>query len=322
MSVAEQRRLIINADDLGLSVAVSRGIEMAHREGMVTSATLMANMPGFEEGVRVARENPALGVGVHLNLIRGCPVAAEGLVRPLLDSGGRFFSDFFTIGRLCSLPEYLQAAEIEYRAQIEKVLAAGVQPDHLDFEKHHGVWRPLYALGARLAAEYGLGIRAYYEPLWFVLRNLPFPGVRRFWRSCHMFFYQFFRVRRAAVFSPDYFFGQSHIGALSREYLRDLIRNLPVGVSELMCHPGMRDEVEENGVATEAGASWITGARVNDLAVVADPEIQLLAQQSGIILGTYAKFAVAGAVGSTGMLGLDVIGSVATGDDAGEKRHG
>lgn len=284
------RTLIVNADDLGLSVAVSRGIEAAHRGGLVTSATLMANMPGFEEGVRVAHENPQLGVGVHLNLIRGYPVADETVVHPLLGAGGRFVPDFFAIGRLSATLAYQQAAESEYRAQIEKVLAAGVRPDHLDFEKHHGVWRPLYELGARLAREYGLGIRSYYEPLFFVLRELPFPGARPFWKSCHLFFYQLCRLSRPEVFSPRYFFGQSHIGALSRPYLRALLEHLPEGISELMCHPGMRDEAEESGLAGEAGASWITGARVNDLAAVADPEIRLLAQESGIRLARYGDF--------------------------------
>lgn len=289
------RALIVNADDLGLSVAVSRGIEKAHREGIVTSATLMANMPGFDEGVRVAQENPALGVGVHLNLIRGFPVSDSPALRPLLGNDGRFLSEFFTIGRLSAIREYQRAAMIEYRAQIEKVLAAGVRPDHLDFEKHHGIWKPLYEIGVQLAQEYGLGIRRYYEPLFFALQQLPFPGVRPFWTSCHLFLYQLFRLRRPRVFAPDYFFGQTHIGALTRDYLRALIQNLPEGVSELMCHPGMRDEAEEHGIAGDTGVSWITQARVGELAAVADPEIRLLAESSRITLGTYAGLAPAAA---------------------------
>ncbi len=302
------RTLIVNADDLGLSVAVSRGIEAAHRGGLVTSATLMANMPGFDEGVRVAHDNPALGIGVHLNLIRGCPVADELHVYPLLGPGGRFIPEFFAIGRLAATAAYQRAAEIEYRAQIEKVLAAGIRPDHLDFEKHHGVWRPLYEIGMRLAREYGLGLRSYHEPLFFVLRELPFPGVRPFWKSCHLFFYQRCRLKRPSVFSPDYFFGQSHIGALTREYLRALLQHLPEGVSELMCHPGMRDEEEENGVAGAAGASWITQARVNDLAAVADPEIRLLAQESNVRLATYADLLSAESAGTSPAAGLSPAG--------------
>ena len=285
------RCLIVNADDLGLSVAVSRGVERAYQAGLVTSATLMTNMPGFAEGVRVALENPGGGVGVHLNLIRGLPLSAPEEVAPLLVGGGRFIDNFYAIGRLAGTPEYLAAAEREYRAQIEKALAAGVRIDHLDFERHHGLWRPLYELAQGLAAEYGLGIRRYYEPLFFVLRNLPFPGVRPFWKSCHMFFYQRVCHRKPAVFAPDYFFGQSHIGQLSREYLRALFAALPEGVSELMCHPGLRDEGEESGVREEVGSSWITGGRVSDLAAVADPEICRLAAESGITLGTYAAFA-------------------------------
>ncbi len=284
------KRLIVNADDLGLSVAVSRGIEKGFREGLVTSATLMANMPGFEEGVRVSRDNPELGIGVHLNLIRGLPLSPADEVAPLLGPGGTFINSFYHIGRVSANKDYIAAAEREYRAQIEKVLDAGIKPDHIDFEKHHGIWRNLYNLADRLAGEYGLGIRSYYEPFFFVWQNLPSPGLGAMWKSLHLFTYQFFRHKRPKAFSPDYFFGQSHIGKLDRDFLRQLLYNLPEGTSELMCHPGLRDGEEEEGVSEAVGDSWITGCRINDLAALADPEINILAGNLDIKLGTFAEF--------------------------------
>ena len=148
------RRLIVNADDLGLTPEVSLGIEESHINGIVSSASLMANMNGFSAGVEVSRRNPRLGIGIHLNIIRGLPVTEAEEVHPLLDTDGRFISNIFHIGRLAANKDYLQAAEREYRAQIERILTAGITPDHLDFEKHHGIWKNLYNLGIRLAEEY------------------------------------------------------------------------------------------------------------------------------------------------------------------------
>lgn len=300
------KKLIINADDLGLSVAVSRGIEHAHRRGCVTSATLLANYPGFDEGVRVARDNPELGVGIHLNLIRGFPLCPPDAVAPLLE-GGRFPGRFWHIGRICGIPEYLQAAEREYRAQIEKVLAAGVRPDHLDFEKHHGMWAPLYRLGCRLAGEYGLGVRAYNEPLVFVWRHLPSPGARALWLSLHLHLYQLWAHRFARKFPqpgagnpgggensgqpcpprPRYFFGQTHIGRLDGEFLEALLASCPEGVSELMCHPGFRDYAEEERIAPLVGKTWITSCRDGELRALTARDWRAFARAHGVELGTY-----------------------------------
>lgn len=302
------RRLIINADDLGLSVAVSRGIEHAHRHGPVTSASLLANYPGFDAGVRVAMENPGLGVGVHLNLIRGEPLCPPDDVAPLLE-GGRFLGSFWRIGRVCAIPEYLRAAEREYRAQIERVLDAGLRPDHLDFEKHHGMWGPLYRLGCRLAGEYGLAIRAYHEPLVFIWRHLDFPSARAFWLSLHLHLYQKFAHRFARRFPmvgepaapggegdnggfpcparPGWFFGQAHIGLVDENLLAGLIANCPEGTSELMCHPGFRDFDEERRLAPLVGKTWITGRRDGELRALTARDWRAFASERGVELARY-----------------------------------
>src|ERR1700747_656451 len=84
------RSLIVNADDLGWTAGVNRGIAEAHRNGLVTSASLLANGSAFEDGVKTARELPALGVGVHLNLSDGSPTSAPDQVKSLLNEKGQF----------------------------------------------------------------------------------------------------------------------------------------------------------------------------------------------------------------------------------------
>ncbi len=126
------RRLIVNADDFGLSRSVNRGILETHERGVVTSCTLLANGPAFEDGLKLLRETPGLGVGIHLNPLRGRPVSpAESL--PRLTRNGSFH---LKLTGLIRLPFRLIAEELEreYRAQIEKVLDHGLRPTHLDGE--------------------------------------------------------------------------------------------------------------------------------------------------------------------------------------------
>ena len=247
----------------------------------------MANMGGFDSGVEVIRRNPQLGAGIHLNIIRGRPVLDTDTVYPLLDTDGRFITNIFQIGRLTANPDYLQAAEQEYRAQIEKVLAADIQPDHLDFEKHHGIWQNLYRIGISLATEYKLSIRSYNEPLFFALQNLPFPGYRNFWKSLHLKFYNSFFHRNFTTPMPDYFFGQTHIGKIDRDFLLALSSSLPEGISELMTHPGYN--LTSVSSQLDLGNSWITEKRTAELAALKDPAVLAAFTKTDIEITTFRE---------------------------------
>ncbi len=282
-----ERRLIINADDLGLTPEVSLGIEQSFQTGVVSSASLMANMPGFDAGVQVALRNPGLGIGVHLNLIRGLPLSTEDTVLPLLNPGGKFIDNIFHIGQRSANPDYQIAAEIEYRAQIERILDSGVRPDHLDFEKHHGIWQDLYTIGIRLAKEYKLAIRCYHEPLFWVMENLPFAGYRNLWRSLHLRIYNTLFHRKLDGVMPDFFFGQTHIGRIDKSYLLALFSNLPPGTSELMTHPGFI--IPKPQLTSELGTSWITESRQAELEALTDPAVKDALTASKIKLTTFKE---------------------------------
>src|SRR5258707_5165439 len=132
----EVRNLIVNADDLGWTHGVNRGIAEAHRNGIVTSASLLANGRAFEAGVQMAGESPRLGVGVHLNLSDGKPVAPAEEVKSLLDENGDFSGGpEALLFRLTAKSLETKEVETEWNAQIEKVRAAGVCPNHLDRHK-------------------------------------------------------------------------------------------------------------------------------------------------------------------------------------------
>ncbi len=133
--------LIVNADDFGLTSEVNRGIIEAHQRGIVTSATLMANAPAFEEAVALARQNPGLGIGCHLVAIGGRPLLDPSAVRLLLGADDQFppsLQNFLRLHPGCLFSSWRGRQQLaqEFAAQIEKVRQSGLHVSHLDTHKH------------------------------------------------------------------------------------------------------------------------------------------------------------------------------------------
>ncbi len=305
------RRLIVNADDFGFSESVNAGIARAHAQGILTSATLLANGAAFRDAVRTAAEHPALGVGIHLNLVRGKPLSPPDTVPLLMDAAGCFRR--FRVRRLTRA--FLAQAEREYRAQFEKVLEAGIVPTHADFEKHHAWQGPLYRLAGRLAAEYGaVGLRTLSEPVWFAVRRVGWPGFRRAGLAALLRagFALGGGAHGATCARPDWFFGQTHIGGMTERLWLRLLSALPPGVSEVMTHPGEAtdghpeeaagghpgeatgghpEEATDGhpGEATDGhpGASWIDACRAAELEALVSPSVRAAATSPTLSLITY-----------------------------------
>ena len=170
------KNLIVNADDLGWTAGVNRGIAEAHRHGIVTSASLLANGSAFASGVEVARSTPGLGVGVHLNLSDGAPVAARELVTSLVNDAGEFASGPENLLlRIASRGLALHEVEQEWEAQIEKVRDAsgGWEPREIDIGGGFAV--PRDPLGRsdrrRLAAPNAPSIAEYAKAITRALRD-------------------------------------------------------------------------------------------------------------------------------------------------------
>ncbi|WP_082232413.1 chitin disaccharide deacetylase [Halobacillus massiliensis] len=148
------KKLIINADDFGYSRGVNYGIIDSHRNGVLTSTTFMTNMPGRDHAAELAKENPNLGVGVHLVLTCGRPLLDSH--RTIVDSNGdfrnlKFYKGAFTI-------DYDEVYK-EWKAQIEKFLSYGLTPTHLDSHHHINSFGQMPEVFLRLAEEYSLPVR-------------------------------------------------------------------------------------------------------------------------------------------------------------------
>jgi hopanoid biosynthesis associated protein HpnK len=241
------RRLIINADDFGLTAGVNRAILEAYSGGIVSSATLMANAGAFDEAVQLARLAEQFPVGCHVVLVDGAPLMGTQQVATLIDHSGSHFRKragslavASWMGRLD--PQHVAA---EAAAQISKLQSAGIYVTHVDTHKHVHMF-PKVLRGLVKAAQ-ACGVRALrnpFEPLRFS-QFAKHHGSRLRWlqvRALHSLAAEFARVvRKASMVTPDGSLGVVATGTLDYEQFRDLIENCPEGTWELVCHPGYVD---------------------------------------------------------------------------------
>ena len=287
------RNLIVNADDLGWTEGVNRGIAEAHRNGIVTSASLLANGAAFASAVELARTTPVLGVGVHLNLSDGEPVAPRELVTSLLNQRGELEGKPESLLlRLARRSVSLEEVEREWDAQILKVRDSGIQPTHLDGHRHVQMLPGLFEIALRLAKRHGIAaIRISHEAS--SLRAALSSGTKQ---KGAVVMRQGVQARglkllapdareqaeRAGIATADYFCGIAQTGELTREGVLRLLEILPEGATELMCHPGYVDaELAKSGTRLQA-------SRQKDVEILTDTEIRNLVASQGIRLIDYA----------------------------------
>jgi len=245
--------LIVNADDLGISVPVNLAIRQASRSGIVTSASLLANMPAFRHAVEeVVRPDPRLGVGVHLCLTSGCPVLPPQSVPLLGDTAsGRFRHGFLGVWRLvCSRrrEEALRQIGQELAAQAERVESFGIRPDHLDGHQHVHAIPGVFDLVVRLARARNAAIRMASER--FRLRERGPTGLLECLANGGIFkdlvlarFAIANRRKWPGLMTAEHYFGILDTGRMTADRLRNLLRALPEGVSEVTVHPGLSHDL-------------------------------------------------------------------------------
>jgi len=272
-----KRRLIVNADDYGRTPSVSRGILDAHLNGIVSTTTVMINLPGALEDVRMGIEcAPTLGFGVHINLTFGKPLTPPDRVPSLIDANGWFHEKDLIFNN----PEMLDLAEakMECKAQIERFLQAETELDHLDSHHHLGIASTgIWKLLTELAIEYDCGIRTPFpnDILEEDLRDLYPTSMIDFSKTQAKE-----QLETFAIPHPDYFYATFFGDGAVLDHLINLLQGLPDGLSEIMCHPGYYDESLEQ----KSGYNRI---REQELAVLIDPGALSAISSGNIELHTY-----------------------------------
>lgn len=235
------KRLIFNADDLGLSAEVNEGIERAHREGVLTAASLMTGEAGFEEGVRLARANPGLAVGLHLTLTDGVPTLPAARIPSLTQQNGRFRDDMAGMGLTLAVSREARAElAAEVAAQMARFTATGLACDHVNAHKHYHLHPSIAAALIRAAIEAGVRcLRLPWEPGGLVCAVEPgAPGtgewaIRPWCRVLRR------RAARQGLVAPDRVVGLAWSGHFTAERLLGVLPRLPEGVTELYFHPAI-----------------------------------------------------------------------------------
>ena len=240
------RLLVVNADDLGLTVGVNDGIFDAHDVGILTSASLFAAAPATTDAIRRARSRPSLGVGAHLALVDAEPVLPPARVPSLVGLDGRFRSSWKPFITACLRGRVsLEEVEQELVAQVERLRGqAGIQLTHLDAHKHVHAYPPVFAIVVKIAVRYGIPVvRVPYERGWWAYTGGSETERRQAWLNAALGPWADKNRRLAASFGlhAPRLIGLVHTGVLSKKSLHTLLHRTSPGVTELMVHPGHVD---------------------------------------------------------------------------------
>jgi hopanoid biosynthesis associated protein HpnK len=273
-------RLILNADDFGLTHGINRAIAELHSAGALTSATLMANGEAFEDAVRIAHAQPTLGIGCHVVLTDGVPVSPPETIPTLMGPDGRSFrrslTDFFAAVMFGRVSEEDVAREAF--AQIIRIQQQGIMLTHVDTHKHTHILprvaRPLLAVAERAGIR---AIRNPFEPRWSSrLGNSPFLRrvQLRALGQLQSLFVSLPQIRSGRIRTTSGTVGISATGSLNATTLRAILDILPAGTWELVCHPGY------NGRDLDAVTTRLRATRDIERAALLDAFSPNAAQQS------------------------------------------
>jgi len=293
------RQLIVNADDFGLTAGVNRAIVETHVGGVVSSTTLMANGPAFDDAVTAARSTPSLSVGCHVVLVGGTPVSppdAVDTLRAIRSEPEKFYSSLSAFAARAMLGGFDREQLVtEVTAQIRKIQSAGLQVTHLDTHKHAHIFPEI--LAALLRAARICGVRAIRNPI-VPLKAVPARQFKRqpqLWkrygqvRILHTFSRQFRQqTNRAGMLTPDGVVGVVETGADESMGLSSLLRqtlaNLPEGTWELVCHPGYND------ADLRAAGTRLLGSRDEERRLLTSAELRQFLDEQRIRVISYREF--------------------------------
>lgn len=273
------RRLIVTADDFGAALPVNEAVEIAHRGGILSAASLMVGAPGAADAVARAKRLPKLRVGLHVVLVEGRPSLPTADVSHLVGPDGLFRTAMARAGATMffrSVARRQLAAEIE--AQFAAFAMTGLTLDHVNTHKHFHLHPTIAGLILKIGARYGLAAaRVPVEPRGVIARiegravsaDRLFDTLARSVRR---------RFRRAGLIVPDSVFGLRWSGGMTAARVRELIENLPPGLTEIYLHPATRGDF----VGAAPGYRY-----VDELAALTAPEVVEAVSRADVAVGGF-----------------------------------
>jgi hopanoid biosynthesis associated protein HpnK len=246
MARREARRLIVNADDFGRSHSINQAVVRAHREGILTAASLMVNEAASEEAVALARQNPELGVGLHLTLLCGHSALPVEKIPSLVNQRGEFTDRPVAAGFRYFFQQKLRGQlRDEIAAQFARFRATGLPLDHVNGHLHLHLHPVVFDLLMENTAAWGIThLRLTRDPFWF---NARLAQGRWFYRASHAVIHHILSgrarpaLRQKAIKHTRAVFGLLQNARVDEDYVMKLLASLPPGDSELYSHPSLDD---------------------------------------------------------------------------------
>jgi hopanoid biosynthesis associated protein HpnK len=278
------KQLIVNADDLGLTPAVNRGVVRAFQDGIVTSASLLVTGGAFEDAVAMAQQNPNLDIGLHLTLVEERAVLGPDLLPTLVDETGKFprtSAEFIRRAILGGISWY--EVEREIAAQIALFQEIGLRLSHLDSHQHLHMFPPVFQIVRRLTSWMGdVWVRNPVGP-WRKSRDTPLGRwVQRLGLNLTCLSARGLRDRSQPQM-PDGLYGFEVSGCLTRSALEHILRRIPHGLYELICHPG-EDDADTRTRYSHWGYAW-----AEELDTLTAPEIRTVLEEQRIVLTSFRQ---------------------------------
>lgn len=279
------KQLIITADDFGAATEVNEAVERAHREGILTAASLMVSAPAAADAVARAKTMPKLRVGLHLVLVDGRPTIRKCKLTHLVDENGDFRTNMARSGAaMFFTPTGRAQLAVEITAQFKAFAETGLPLDHVNAHKHFHLHPTIASMIVSIGKHFGLnGARAPLEPI-SVLKKIE-PDTQRTGAMLLTPFAKMLQTkfRKGGLTVPDQVFGLHWSGAMTKDRLKGIVENLPDGLSEIYMHP-----------ATGPYPGSAKGYRYpEELTALTDAQTIEKIKSSGVTCGGFADFAAA-----------------------------
>lgn len=277
--MAREKRLIVNADDLGLHPTVNQAVDQGVRNGILTSASIMAGAEAFDGALDVVRRNPGLGVGIHLTLNGQRPVAPPDRIKTLIGEDGLLHERHVDLFRGIVLGTIRRdEVALEFEAQIRKVLDAGITPTHVDSHRHVHLFPPILSVLVPLLRRYGIGrmrraiLRAGDLRLGGI-EKVGFLMVAAMGGGC-----------ARDILSPDRFFGFFESGNIDAAAVKRIVRSLGPETAELAVHPATDNEMLKARYPSWSDRHRWPCSWEKELEAVCDPSVKSLIEERRVRL--------------------------------------
>ena len=283
------KKLIVTADDFGLSNEVNQAVFQAHTQGILTSASLMISAPAVAEAIAMAKDMPTLGVGLHLTLVEGSSVLPHEEIPDLVDANQKFSNDIVRSGiRYFFSPKIKKQIEKECEAQIKKFLETGLSLDHIDSHNHLHIHPTIANIVIKLAKKYSIPAVRLPLPVNKLLMNV-IPAKAGIQISARLQLMVMLpstlllrrKLRRSHIKYNDVIFGLSETGAMVEEAWKKIIPQIKEGVTEVYTHPALLT----TGILKETMPDY---QHQKELSALMSPQIRDQLSKAGIELTSFS----------------------------------